>query len=136
MDAPASRGRRLLFAEDDAVSRMSGKMMLEKCGFAVTSARDGQEALDAFSREPFDAVLLDIQMPVMDGVAACRAMRDRDRFGERADTPIIAMTAYAMAGDRERFLAAGMDDYVAKPVDAGALRDALERVWAGSGRPS
>ena len=136
VDAPASRGRRLLFAEDDAVSRMSGKMMLEKCGFAVTPARDGQEALDAFSREPFDAVLLDIQMPVMDGVAACRAMRDRDRFGERADTPIIAMTAYAMAGDRERFLAAGMDDYVAKPVDAGALRDALERVWAGSGRPS
>ena len=136
-DTPAAApARRILLAEDDAVSLLSGRLMLEKCGYSVTSARDGREALELFAREPFDLVLMDIQMPVMDGVAASRAMRDRERFGAKAHTPIIAMTAYAMAGDKERFLAAGMDEYIAKPVDMGALREAIERVMSRPGRPS
>src|SRR4030095_12683630 len=95
-------------------------------GHSVSIASNGQEALDALAREPFDVVLMDIQMPVLDGVEACRIIR----AAERENGPrqrIVAMTAHAMAGDREAYIGAGMDDYVAKPVERAALFAAVER---------
>ncbi|EKO38982.1 MAG: PAS domain S-box [Solidesulfovibrio magneticus str. Maddingley MBC34] len=118
----------LLLAEDDAVSLMSFARMLEKAGHAVDVAENGAEAVAMASRKTYDCILMDVQMPVMDGVAATRAIRENAALGEGAATPIVAMTAYAMAGDREKFLAAGMDDYVSKPVDAKELELVLARV--------
>ncbi|WP_043600919.1 PAS domain S-box protein [Solidesulfovibrio magneticus] len=122
------RPLRLLLAEDDAVSLMSFARMLEKAGHAVDVAENGAEAAAKAARATYDCILMDVQMPVMDGVAATRAIRENAALGDRAKTPIVAMTAYAMAGDREKFLAAGMDDYVSKPVDAKELERVLARV--------
>ena len=119
---------RILFAEDDETSLVAGKRMLEKAGYVVTAVADGQEALRHLTLQDFDLILMDIQMPVLDGVAATKQVRTSG--APHADIPIIAMTAYAMDGDREKFLAAGMDDYIAKPVDAQALLDAITRVMA------
>ncbi len=127
------RPLRLLLAEDDAVSLMSFARMLEKAGHAVDVAENGAEAAAMAARKAYDCILMDVQMPVMDGVAATRAIRENAALGDRAATPIVAMTAYAMAGDREKFLAAGMDDYVSKPVDAKELERVLARV-TGRGR--
>ncbi|MYL81784.1 PAS domain S-box protein [Desulfovibrio aerotolerans] len=133
----AGPGLRLLLAEDDAVSLMSFARMLEKAGHTVTLAEDGAEAMARLAEAEYDCILMDVQMPVMDGVAATRAIRSNDSLGHKKSIPIIAMTAYAMAGDRERFMAAGMNDYVSKPVDAAELAQALARVTAGQrpGRP-
>jgi len=117
----------VLLVEDDAVNRIGARRLLEKLGCHVVEAVNGQEAVTAFAREPFDCVLMDIQMPVMDGVEATRRIR---QGGGRV--PIIAMTAYAMSGDREKFLAAGLTDYVAKPVDFRSLRQTIERALAGT----
>ncbi|QAZ66584.1 PAS domain S-box protein [Solidesulfovibrio carbinolicus] len=128
---PARGGLRpllLLLAEDDAVSLMSFARMLEKAGHEVDVAENGAEAAAMAARKTYDCILMDVQMPVMDGVAATRAIRENAALGDRAATPIVAMTAYAMAGDREKFLAAGMDDYVSKPVDAKELERVLARV--------
>jgi PAS domain S-box-containing protein len=124
----AETPRRVLFAEDEEVNLMAGERMLSKCGYSVTTAKDGKEALQILSEHDFDLILMDIQMPVLDGVEATKRIRTS---GESyADIPIIAMTAYAMAGDREKFLAAGMDDYIAKPVDMETLKKVIERVMA------
>jgi PAS domain S-box-containing protein len=125
------RGLRLLLAEDDAVSLMSFARMLEKAGHTVDVAENGAEAVARLAERSYDCILMDVQMPVMDGVAATRAIRDNASFGLKAAVPIVAMTAYAMAGDREKFLAAGMNDYVSKPVDARELERVLARVLAG-----
>jgi len=116
---------RILFAEDDETSLLSGKRMLEKSGYAVTAAGDGEQALRLFAAQDFDLLLLDIQMPVLDGVEVARQVR---ASATHAAIPIVAMTAYAMRGDREKFLAAGMDDYIAKPVDMTELTAVIERV--------
>jgi PAS domain S-box-containing protein len=121
--ADASRPHRVLLVEDDAVNRIGGRRLLEKLGCSVVEATNGQEAVDAFAREPFDCVFMDVQMPVMDGVEATRRIREAGG----STVPIIAMTAYALREDRERFLAAGMDDYVPKPVEAEILREIMER---------
>ena len=121
---------RILFAEDDSVSLITGKRILEKSGYSVTTAKDGQEALQLLEELEFDLILMDVQMPVMDGVEATKAIRDASNLGAKSNIPIIAMTAYAMAGDKETFLAAGMDDYIAKPVDKAALVEVIERVMA------
>ena len=114
-------GRTFLLAEDDAVSRMAASRMLEKHGGVVRAVENGRQALDALRGESFDVVLMDVQMPVLHGVEAAQAIR-RGEVGEaRRETPIIAMTAYAMAGDKEAFLDAGMDGYIAKPVDMDTL---------------
>ena len=126
---------RLLLAEDDVVSLMSFSRMLEKAGHAVDVAENGAEAVSLARSKDYDCILMDVQMPVMDGVAATRAIRENAALGDRAATPIVAMTAYAMAGDREKFLAAGMDDYVSKPVDAKELERVLARV-TGRGQES
>jgi CheY-like chemotaxis protein len=114
---------RVLLVEDNLVNQKVAQRMLEKLGCRVETAQDGREALEKFSAETFDAVLMDCQMPVMDGFEATREIRRREANDGRC--PIIAMTAGAMQGDRERCLEAGMDDYVAKPVVKTELLRAL-----------
>ena len=121
---------RILFTEDDAINLMAGKLTLEKLGYAVTTAQDGQEALDLLGAMDFDIILMDIQMPVMNGLEATRAIRDTARFGPKSNIPVIAMTGYSMSGDREMFLECGMDDYISKPVDFNGLKEVIGRVMA------
>ncbi len=118
-------GGRVLLVEDNAINREIALEILAGAGLSVTVAVNGAEAVAAVEASPFDAVLMDIQMPVMDGLSATRAIR---RLGEeRARTPIIAMTAHALKEDRERFLANGMDDYISKPIETRRLFLALSR---------
>jgi two-component system sensor histidine kinase/response regulator len=114
--------RRILLVEDNLVNQRLALHILTKAGYAVAVANNGQEAVDAVRSQepPYDAILMDCQMPVLDGYNATRAIRQLDE--RRKATPIIAMTAHAMKGDRETCLAAGMDDYIAKPVDFAKLR--------------
>ncbi len=123
-----ARGTRLriLLAEDNAVNQKIASRLLEKQGHHVTIATDGREALAALDRERFDVVLMDVQMPEMDGFEATAAIRAKERDSGRR-LPVIAMTAHAMQGDRERCLAGGMDDYIAKPIGARALIELLEK---------
>jgi signal transduction histidine kinase/DNA-binding response OmpR family regulator len=115
----------LLLVEDNVVNQRLALRLLEKRGYHVTVAGNGLEAMDAVSRQPFDLILMDVQMPEMDGLAATAAIRERES-GTGAHTPILAMTAHAMKGDRERCLAAGMDGYIAKPVKSADLFEAIE----------
>jgi signal transduction histidine kinase/ActR/RegA family two-component response regulator len=117
---------RVLLAEDNAVNQKIASRFLEKEGHHVTLASDGRQALAALDRQNFDVVLMDVQMPEMDGFEATAIIRARERdTGKRL--PIIAMTAHAMKGDRERCLAAGMDSYIAKPITASELIELLEK---------
>jgi two-component system sensor histidine kinase/response regulator len=121
---PKARRLRVLLAEDNAVNQKIASRFLEKEGHHVTLASDGRQALAAIERESFDVVLMDVQMPEMDGFEATAAIRAQEQdTGKRL--PIIAMTAHAMAGDRERCLAAGMDGYLPKPIDRQKLDEAL-----------
>src|SRR5262249_33389588 len=104
---------------------------LESEGHRTSVAGNGQDALTALAREPFDAVLMDVQMPIMDGFEATSAIRARERF-TGLHTPIIAMTAHAMGGDRDKCLAAGMDAYVPKPIRRAELLNTLDRLTAGN----
>jgi len=128
--APAAVARplHLLLAEDNAVNRLVATKCVERLGHTVESAANGREAVATWQGGRFDAVLMDCQMPEMDGYEATAEIRRLEREGgvERR-TPIIALTAHAMGGDRERCLAAGMDDYVAKPLRSDELTDALAR---------
>jgi two-component system, sensor histidine kinase and response regulator len=118
---------RVLLAEDHPVNQQLVVRLLEKRGYEVLVAADGQEAVDAAQGQCFDVVLMDIQMPRLGGFEATAAIRQLERAtGLR--TPIIAMTAHAMRGDRERCLDAGMDEYLSKPLAAEALYEAIERV--------
>ncbi|MHC1789475.1 PocR ligand-binding domain-containing protein [Solidesulfovibrio sp.] len=119
---------RILFAEDDAVSLLSGKRMLEKSGHTVVMASDGKEVLQRLGEQHIDLILMDIQMPRMDGVEATKAIRKSASLRHKAHIPIIAMTAYAMTGDQEKFLAAGMDAYIAKPMNQDSLRAVIQQV--------
>lgn len=125
---PRDQPLRILFAEDDAVNLMAGKRLLEKSGYAVGTAVNGQEALARLSDQEFDLILMDIQMPGMDGVAATRAIREGRAGQDKTRIPIIAMTAYSLSGDREKFLAAGMDDYISKPVGMDALQAVINNL--------
>ena len=119
---------RILLAEDEEISRLGTRLTLEKMGHQVATAMNGAEALDALRTSAFDCVLMDIQMDVMNGVEATRRIRSGNSGALDAQVPIIAMTAFAMTGDREKFLDAGMNDYIAKPVQIAELKKALERV--------
>ncbi|MEF3697246.1 PAS domain S-box protein [Desulfolutivibrio sp.] len=121
---------RVLLVEDDSSNRLSAATMLRHMGHAVTEAENGQEALRALASDPFDMVLMDIQMPVMDGLTATRHIRHGEIPGPVKNIPIVALTAYAMESDRERFLTAGMDDFLAKPFEMQALADTVGRVMA------
>jgi signal transduction histidine kinase/ligand-binding sensor domain-containing protein/ActR/RegA family two-component response regulator len=127
-DAPVARaGLRVLLVEDNPVNQMVAKRLLERWGHHVVLAVNGREAVAAHTRETFDLILMDVQMPEMNGfeaTAAIRAVEGSSRDG----TPIVAMTAHAMKGDRERCLAGGMNDYVSKPISPAALFDVINRV--------
>ena len=118
---------KILLVDDDEISQTFIKRLLSKHGAEVVCASNGEEALQVLSRGRFDVVLMDIRMPVMDGITATKHIRRMDCV-EHRNVPIIAMTANAMSGDRENILAAGMDDYIAKPVEVGALRACIDRV--------
>jgi len=123
---------RLLLAEDEEVSRLSAQVMLSRLGYEVVPAKNGQEAVEAFRAGGFHCVLMDIQMPIMNGLEATRAIREIEQAQGLPRTRIVALTAYAMPGDREIFLSSGMDDYVTKPVQPEALLLALRKVRLGA----
>jgi signal transduction histidine kinase/CheY-like chemotaxis protein len=127
-DVAPSISKRLLVVEDDEVNRLSARLNLEKMGYQVATANHGDEALEALRGGSYDCVLMDIQMDVMDGVEATRRIRSGNHGVLDSDIPIVAMTAYAMTGDRDKFLAAGMNEYVAKPVQMDDLKVVLEHV--------
>ena len=130
--AIASQPLRILLAEDNKVNQKVAVRMLEKRGHSCCIAANGLEAVAACARDAFDLVLMDVQMPEMDGLQATAAIRQREA-GAGGHVPIIAMTAHAMAGDEERCLSAGMDDYVSKPISAARLFDVIERVLRPAG---
>ncbi|HEY2115229.1 MAG TPA: two-component regulator propeller domain-containing protein, partial [Candidatus Angelobacter sp.] len=129
-----SRQLRILLAEDNLVNQRLAVRMLEKMGHLVAMAQTGKEALDALRTGKFDLVLMDLQMPEMDGFAATRKIRKAEHGGHDR-LPVIAMTAHAMKGDREECLAAGMDDYLAKPINSEELRQVIERVMTARKEP-
>jgi two-component system, sensor histidine kinase and response regulator len=114
-------------AEDNLVNQKVATRFLEKQGHTVFAANSGKKAVEAWRGQFFDLILMDVQMPEMDGLAATGAIREQEKSAAK-HIPIIAMTAHAMVGDRERCLAAGMDDYVSKPISAKDLFGAIERV--------
>jgi len=119
------RSARILLAEDNLINQKVAIRIIESMGFRIEAANNGQEALEMLEKEPYDLVLMDVQMPVMDGFKATQAIRTSETINNAI--PIIAMTAHAMKGDRERCLDAGMDDYVPKPINQGELRKAIDR---------
>jgi signal transduction histidine kinase/DNA-binding response OmpR family regulator len=119
------RSLRLLLAEDNAVNRRLASRLIEKRGHTVVMVNNGREAVQALSRETFDLVIMDVEMPEMDGFEATAAIRAKE-LGTDTHVPIIAMTAHTMAGDRERCRAAGMDAYVSKPIRAQELYNAID----------
>ncbi|MEK9661656.1 MAG: response regulator, partial [Alphaproteobacteria bacterium] len=125
-EAPvATDGLRVLLAEDNPVNQKLSCALLDRFGHTTVTVDNGEKAVAAVVDGDFDVVLMDIQMPELDGIGATRRIRALDD-SVRANVPIIAMTANTMPGDRETYIAAGMNDYVAKPVDRLLLRDALE----------
>jgi two-component system sensor histidine kinase/response regulator len=131
---PDVRSRKVLLVEDNAVNQRVAVGLITRRGHRVTVANNGREALTALDEnEPFDLVLMDVQMPDMDGLEATTRIRERERQ-TGGHLRIVAMTAHAMKGDRERFLASGMDAYLPKPIDPPALFDLIES--ASGGQPS
>jgi signal transduction histidine kinase/DNA-binding response OmpR family regulator len=126
------RGARVLLVEDNDINAELAMALLDSAGVTTALATDGRMALDLLARERFDAVLMDCQMPEMDGYEAARRIRADLRL---ADLPVLAMTANAMSGDRAKALAAGMNDHIAKPIDVNAMFDTLAH-WITPRRPS
>lgn len=144
VDAFLARERtalKILLAEDNPVNQTVAVKLLERVGHQVTVANNGREAIELFEKERFDVILMDLQMPEMGGFDATLAIRAREQrrswaFADRWEaTPIIALTAHAMKGDRERCLEAGMDDYLTKPLRAADLYAMMERVSLGEFAP-
>lgn len=120
---------RILLVEDNPINRQVATVILEGAGMRVAAVANGREAVARATSETFDAILMDIQMPKNDGIAAAEEIR---RLKGIHTPPIVAMTAHVQAGERDNFLAAGIDDYVAKPFDAKALLETIERCMAGT----
>jgi len=121
---------RILVAEDDPSNQFAMIKLLEKAGHEVMLAENGRQAIDLLKIHDFDCILMDVQMPLMDGVEATKAIRSSVDLGPKKDISVIAMTAYAMIGDRETFLKCGMNDYISKPVEIEQLQILLERYTA------
>ncbi len=126
-DIPRLRPLHILLAEDHPINQMLAGLLLNQLGHSHTTANNGQEALDRHAAESFDLILMDVMMPIMDGLSAMAVVREREAHSSRR-TPIVVVTAHAMTGDRERFLAAGADGYVSKPISAQALQAEMRRV--------
>jgi CheY-like chemotaxis protein len=124
----SARGLNILLAEDNLIGQKLAVSLIQRMGHKVSIAQNGIQAIEAIEREKFDIILMDVQMPEMDGLEATQAIRERESLTGRPRIPIIAMTAYAMAGDRDRCLEAGMDGYVSKPINAQELFEAIENV--------
>jgi CheY-like chemotaxis protein len=131
---PDTGNRRLaiLLVEDHVINQKLAKALLEKKNHCVTIANNGKEAVTILEREDFDLVLMDVQMPEMDGLEATKRIRDCSSNVMRHDIPIIAMTAHAMSGDREKCLSSGMDGYISKPVNVSELFNEIGRVYRGT----
>ncbi|MCB1956530.1 MAG: response regulator [Rhodocyclaceae bacterium] len=134
MQPDGPTGLEILLVEDNPVNQTVASKILQKAGHSLTIAANGKEALEQFDNREFDLILMDVQMPVMGGLEAAQAIRAREARrswsadGDWRQVPIVAMTAHAMQGDRERCIDAGMDDYVAKPIKPVELFAAIERV--------
>ncbi len=122
-------GHRILVVEDNFINQKLMRILLEKAGHSVSLAGNGQEALDLLERDRFDLMFMDVQMPVMDGLSAARAIREKED-GASARIPIIALTASAFQEDRDQCLEAGMNDYVSKPMKAGEILSTIKRVMS------
>ena len=121
-----AQGRRILLAEDNAANQKLALLLLKKFGYETVLAINGREAVQAVSEEKIDLVLMDCQMPEMDGFEATREIRKRESKAGK-HVPIIAMTANAMLSDRQLCLQAGMDDYISKPINPQKMQDVLEK---------
>jgi two-component system sensor histidine kinase/response regulator len=125
----SSNGRKsILVAEDNAINQKVVMHILNKFGYKALAAGNGKEVLDCLSRNTYDLILMDIQMPEMDGLEATRTIRESDKTYNQI--PIIAMTANAMKGDDDKCIEAGMDDYISKPIDAGTVKQKIDQ-WIG-----
>jgi CheY-like chemotaxis protein len=134
-DIPAGRrvnenrkpNARILIAEDNITSRKLALRLLENMGYRAEAVTDGKEAVTALEYHSFDLILMDIQMPVMNGFEATREIRNKENAHSGQGIPIIAMTAKAMKGDREKCLEAGMNDYITKPIQADKFYETISR---------
>ena len=126
-------GVRVLAAEDNAMNQLVLKTLLAQIGIEPVMVGDGRQALEAWEREPWDVILMDVQMPVMDGPTATALIRMRERSEGRARTPIVALTANAMSHQVAEYLQSGMDACVAKPIEAARLYDVLQAAVDGEG---
>jgi PAS domain S-box-containing protein len=131
-DRPALYAGRVLLVEDNKINQRVGQKFLERLGCTVDIAEDGAQAVAAACTNTYGLILMDMQMPVMDGIEATRRIREWE--GQRCRTPIVALTANAMMGQLERCLEAGMDDYLTKPLDIARLQDVLDKFLGGSTR--
>ena len=127
---PQPKSLHILLAEDNPVNQAVATRLLEKLGHSFALAQNGKEALSLLSMHPFDLLLIDIQMPEMDGLTATRRIREQEQ-STRIHLPIVAMTAHAMNGDRELCLEAGMDGYISKPINLQRLEDAISGAIRG-----
>ena len=125
-------GVRVLLAEDNETNKMVAVRRLQKLGCQVDVASNGLEAVEAWRPDKYSIILMDCQMPQMDGYEAARRIRSLEADQNSSRTRIVAMTASAMHGDRELCLAAGMDDYISKPVNENKLKNVLEMAFASS----
>jgi signal transduction histidine kinase/DNA-binding response OmpR family regulator len=133
--AAASRSLRILLAEDNEVNQRLAVRLLQRRGHSVRLAHDGRQAIDAHARESFDLILMDVQMPEIGGYEATARIREEERRSG-GHIPIVALTAHALPGDRERCLNAGMDDYLTKPIQPSKLYEIVERLAVGRGAPA
>jgi two-component system sensor histidine kinase/response regulator len=124
---PPLQPLRILLVEDNVINQKVASLMLKKNGHVVVTVNNGREAMETLADQDFDAVLMDVQMPVMDGLQTTAAIRAGEEGTDR-HLPILAVTAHALHGDRERCLGAGMDGYLAKPIQSAQLLQALAEV--------
>ncbi len=127
VDEKTKKKVQILLAEDNTVNQKVELKVLSKMGYRADAVANGQEAVEVLETIPYDLVLTDCQMPEMDGYEATRSIRDPRTDVRNHSIPMVAMTANAMKGDKEKCIEAGMDDYVSKPIDAKELSEAIER---------